>query len=88
MQKSEKHYATLQLAAEWPHHEQKLKFDQDQHQYFLRKMPKSEENFETLELATEWHSMNKNQSLIKIRPVVPEKNTKKCRKFGNMAAKA
>ena len=27
-------------------------------------------------MAAEYHSMNKNQSLIKIRPVVPEKNAK------------
>ena len=30
----------------------------------------------TLQLAAEWHSRNKNQSLIKIRPGVPEKNAK------------
>ena len=39
-------------------------------------MQKSEENCETLQLTAECHSRNKNQSLIKIRPVVPEKNAK------------
>ena len=39
-------------------------------------MQKSEENFETLQLVAECHSMNRNKSLIKRRPVVPEKNTK------------
>ena len=34
-------------------------------------------------IAAECHSMNKNQSLMKIKPVVPEKNAKKWRKFGN-----
>ena len=42
----------------------------------LQKNAKKWENFETLQLAAEWHSINKNQSLIKIRPVVPEKNAK------------
>ena len=32
-------------------------------------------------MAAEWHSINKNQSLIKIRPVVPEKNAKKWENF-------
>ena len=40
-------------------------------------MQKDEEDFETLQLAAECHSMNKNQSLIKIRPVVPQKKCKK-----------
>ena len=39
-------------------------------------MQKSEENLETLQLAAEWNSINKNQSLIKIKPVVPGKNAK------------
>ena len=67
-----------------PQHEQKSKLDEDQ--YFFRKMQKSEENLqktETLQLAVECHSMNKNQSLIKIKPVVPEKNAKNWWKFGN-----
>ena len=46
-------------------------------------MQKSEENFKTLQLAAECYGINKNQSLIKIKPVVPEKNAKKWRKFGN-----
>ena len=36
-------------------------------------MQKSEENLETSQLAAECHNMNKNQSLIKIKPVVPKK---------------
>ena len=44
-------------------------------------MQKSEGNLETLQVAAECHSMNKNQSLIKIRPVVPEKNAKKWENF-------
>ena len=48
-------------------------------------MQKSEENLETLQLATECYGINKNQSLIKIKPVVPEKNAKKWRKFGKFA---
>ena len=72
-------------------HKQKSKFDQDsssknavvynwlQEKWFIKM--KSEENFETLQLAAEYHSMNKNQSLIKIRPVVPEKNAKKWENF-------
>ena len=51
----------------------------------LQKNAKKWENFETLQLAAECHSINKNQSLIKIRPVVPEKNAKKWRKFWNFA---
>ena len=43
----------------------------------MRKMQKCEEHFETLQPAAECHSMNKIQSFIKIRPVVPEKNAKK-----------
>ena len=39
-------------------------------------MQKKWENFETLHLVAECHSINKNQSLIKIRPVVPEKSAK------------
>ena len=39
-------------------------------------MQKSEGNLETLQVAAQCHSMNKNQSLIKIRLVVPEKNAK------------
>ena len=39
-------------------------------------MQKSEENFETLQLAAECYDINKNQSFIKIKPVVPEKNAK------------
>ena len=39
-------------------------------------MQKSEENLETLQLATECYGINKNQSLIKIKPVVPEKMPK------------
>ena len=68
-----------------PQHKQKSKFDQDESSSSSRKMQKTEENFETLQLAVEFHSMDKNQSLIKIRPVVPEKNAKKWRKFGNVA---
>ena len=49
-------------------------------------MQKSEENFKTLQLAVECHSMNKNQSLIKMKPVVPEKNAKKWSNFGNFAS--
>ena len=40
-------------------------------------MQKSEENLETLQLAAECYGINKYKSLIKIRPVVPEKNAKK-----------
>ena len=39
-------------------------------------MQKKWKNFETLQLAAEWHSINKNKSLIKIKPIVPEKNAK------------
>ena len=39
-------------------------------------MQKSEENLETLQLAAECYDINKNQSFIKIKPVVPEKNVK------------
>ena len=39
------------------------------------------ENLETLQVTAECHSMNKNQSLIKIRPVVPEKNAKNWENF-------
>ena len=39
-------------------------------------MPKSEENFETLQLAADDYGLNKNQSLMKIKPVVPERNAK------------
>ena len=39
-------------------------------------MSKKWENFETLQLAPECHSINKNQSLIKIKSVVPMKNAK------------
>ena len=45
-------------------------------------MQKSEENLETLQVAAECHSMNKNQSLMKMKPVV-QKNAKKVRKFWN-----
>ena len=38
----------------------------------LQKNAKKWENFETLQLAAEWHSINKNKSLIKITPIVPE----------------
>ena len=58
-----------------PQHEQKSKIYQDQTSSSLEKWKKWG-NFETLQLAVEWHSINKNQSLIKIRPVVPEKNAK------------
>ena len=44
-------------------------------------MPKTWEICETLQLAAECHSINKNQSLIKIRPVVPEKNAKNWENF-------
>ena len=50
-------------------HEQKSMFDEDPE--VPEKYAKSEENFETLQLTVECHSMNKNQSLKKIRPVVP-----------------
>ena len=60
-----------------PQHEQKSMFDQDQTSSSWRKMQKCEENFETLQLAAECHSMNKNQSLIKIRPVVPKEMPKR-----------
>ena len=43
------------------------------------------ENLETLQLAAECHDMNKDQSLIKVWRVVPEKNAKKLRKFWNFA---
>ena len=46
-------------------------------------MPKSEENLETLQLAAECHSINKNQSLIKMKPVVPQKNAKKWENLWN-----
>ena len=52
----------------------------------LQKNAKKWENFENLQLAAECHSINKNQSLMKIKPVVPEKNAKKWRKFGNIAS--
>ena len=42
-----------------------------------------QKNWETLQLAAEYHSMNKNQSLIKMKPVVPGKNAKMWRKFWN-----
>ena len=59
-----------------PQHKQKSKFDQDQISSSWENAKKWE-NFETLQLAAEWcHSINKNQSLIKIKPVVPEKNVK------------
>ena len=44
-------------------------------------MQKSEENLELVQMAAECHSMNKNQSLIKMKPVVPEKNAKKWENF-------
>ena len=56
-------------------HEQKSKFDQDQTSSSWEKC-KSEQNFETLQLTAECLGINKNQSLIKIRTVVPEKNAK------------
>ena len=68
-----------------PQHEQKSKFDQDQTSSSWEKCKKWE-NFETLQLVAQCHSMNKNQRLIKIRPVVPEKNAKKWRKFGDIAS--
>ena len=58
-------------------HEQKLKFDQDKTSSSWEKIPKAGKIFETLQLAAECHSMNKTQRLIKIRPVVPQKNAKK-----------
>ena len=39
-------------------------------------MQKSEENLETLQVAAEWNNINKNQSLMKMKPVVPGKNAK------------
>ena len=48
-------------------------------------MQKSEENLETLQVAAECHSINKNQSLIKMKPVVPGKNAKKLRNLWNFA---
>ena len=44
-------------------------------------MQKSEEHFETLQLVAEYHGLNKNQTLIKIRPVVPVKNATKWETF-------
>ena len=41
-------------------------------------------NFETLQLAAEWHSINKNQSLMKIKPIVPEKNAKSEENFESL----
>ena len=41
----------------------------------------SKKIWETLQLAAECHSINKNQSLIKIKPVVPEKNAKNWENF-------
>ena len=52
----------------------------------LQKNAKKWENFETLQLAAECQSINKNQSLIKNKPVVPEKYSKKWWKFGNIAS--
>ena len=57
-------------------HKQKSKFDQDNTNSSWKYAKKSEENLETLQLAAECYSINKNQSLIKIKPVVPEKNAK------------
>ena len=56
-------------------HEQKSKFVQDQTSSSWDKR-KREQNFETLQLTAECLGINKNQSLIKIRPVVPEKMPK------------
>ena len=61
-------------------HEQKSKFDQDQTSSSWEKC-KSEQNFETLQLTAECLGINKNQSLIKIRTVVPEKNAKNWETF-------
>ena len=44
-------------------------------------MLKSEGNLETLRVAAECHSINKNQSLIKMKAVVPEKNAKNWENF-------
>ena len=64
-----------------PQHKQKSKFDQDQTSSSWEKCKKVKKICETLQLAVECHSINKNQSLIKIRPVVPEKNAKKWETF-------
>ena len=45
------------------------------------KKAKNWENCETLHLVAECHSTNKNEYLMKIKPVLPEKNTKMWRKF-------
>ena len=74
-------FETLQLTAECQSINKNQRFDQDQTSSYYRTMQKTEENFETdnwLQSATAW---NKNQSLIKIRPVVPEKNAKKWENF-------
>ena len=65
MQKTEKLCNWLQNATAW------TKINVWWRPEVPEKYAKSEENFETLQLTVECHSMNKNQSLKKIRPVVP-----------------
>ena len=83
-------YNWLQSTTAWKPVLRKSKFDQNQTSSSWEKCweicEKLRKCFETLQLVAQCHSMNKNQSLIKIRPVVPEKNAKKCRKFGNIAS--
>ena len=59
-----------------PQHEQKSMFDEDQASSSSEKCKKVTGNLETLQVAAECYSMNKNQSLIKIKPVVPGKNVR------------
>ena len=110
--KSRNHLKPVTIGCRMPQHEQKSKFDQDKTSSSLQK---SEKICETLQLAAECHSINKNQSLMKISSssekckkvrkfwnftrlqnatawtkikvwsrLVPEKNAKKWRKFGNL----
>ena len=68
-------FGKFTIGCRMPQHEQKSKFHQDKTRSSWENAKKWE-NFETLQIAAECHSINRNQSLIKIRPVVPKKNAK------------
>ena len=70
-------FGNFTIGCRMTQHKQKSKFDQDQTSSSwekCKKVKKILKLYNWLQNAIAW---NKNQSLIKIRPVVPEKNGKK-----------
>ena len=77
MQKSEGNFGNIASGCRVPQHEQKSMFDEDQTSSSSEKCKKVKEiwkHCKWLQSATAW---TKIKDLIKIRPVVPEKNAKK-----------